>query len=168
MNGNDTNDKSEGTGSEMVSPWRKTKDTVQAKDNIELFLVENAGIPLSFWRKSFFFFGALDEDLHRLSGGRFSREVFLGKTHPVFCLGILPHGVGATACPCSSIPPFKAENYRFIRKGCRLLHTGYLMDRNSHLIESCHFNVPRSFAPRLSFKGEIPDKCLVEFHRRRE
>lgn len=145
----------------MESPWGKVKGTLQAKDHLEKVLVDNARLPLTFWRSRFLFFGAPDQELHRLTAGAFSPQASGWKTHPLYCLDILPDGIGARVCPCSSRRPSDVDKFRFIRKGCRLLHTGYVMDRNFHLIENLAFPVPRSLAQRVSFKGEVPEECLL-------
>jgi len=150
----------------MDSPWGKTKGTFHARDHIELVLTDNARLPLDYWRKNFFFSGAPDDELHRLTWGAFSPQVVSGKTHPVFCLDLLPHEVGALVCPCSSVKPSGAVSYRVIRRGCRLLHTGHVMDRHSKLIENLSFPMPRSLASRLSFRGEVPETCLMNVNRR--
>lgn len=151
----------------MDPPWKNTKGSFHARDRLDWVLTDNARLPLVYWKKHFFFFGAPDVELHRLTWGAFSPQVVPGKTHPVFCLDLLPQGVGALVCPCSSLRPSGAASYRFIRRGCRLLHTGYEMDRNSHLVESLSFPVPRSLASRLSFKGEVPEECLMKVDPRR-
>lgn len=145
----------------MKPPWGKLKGTLQARDHLERVFIDNARLPLAFWKKRFLFFGAPDQELHRLTGGLFSPEAAAWKTHPIYCLDILPEGIGARVCPCSSRRPFDVDTFRFIRKGCRLLHTGFVMDRNSHLIENLTFPVPRSLAQQVSFKGEVPEECLM-------
>ncbi len=149
----------------LEPPWDKKKGTLNARGHLERVLTENARLPLAFWRKRFLFFGAPDRELHRLTAGAFSPQVDAWKTHPLYCLQTSPHGIGAQVCPCSSSRPFKVSSFRFIRKGCRLLHTGFVMDRNSHLIENLAFPLPRSLAHQVSFKGEVPEECLLTVSR---
>ncbi len=119
-------------------------------------------LPVQHWKPGMFFAGASDKALGKLTGGRFPATTSPGKTHPVYCLDILPDGIGAVACPCTSRSPLDEQNRRFIRKGCRLTHTGHLLDRDSHLIESARLPVPPSIAGRLHFRGKVPDECIKE------
>jgi hypothetical protein len=130
-------------------------------------LVPGARLALQFWRRNFWFCGAPDEELHRLTGGRFAPQVVPGHTHPVFALRLVEHGIGCTVCPCSSSRPYDAASFRYIRKGCELLHTGHRMDRDSHLIEGLAFTLPRSLAAGLAFKGEVPEPCIATHERGR-
>lgn len=147
----------QGTG----PPWaEKPADSSATRDGTPE-LVSGAKLPVTLWRRNFWFRGAPNEDLHRLSSGRFAARFVPGATHPVFVLRPLDHGVGATVCPCSSQPPFGAAIYRLIRRGCQLRHTGHIMDRASHLIEGLAFTLPSSLAWKLSFMGEVPDSCII-------
>jgi hypothetical protein len=95
-----------------------------------------------------------------LSEGLFPAGPITG-THPVFSLQAQPDGVGFRVCPCSSKRPYHEKNPRYIRKGCRLLHTGHTLDRNSYLLEMIQFNIPRSIATELRFMGQVPEDCIV-------
>lgn len=119
-------------------------------------------LPLRLWKPRMLFFGARDAELSRITGGVFPRTVVPGKTHPLFCLKILPDGAGARACPCTSRAPSDGRNPRYLRKGCRLLHTGRELDRNTYLVETARFPVPRSVAQRARFWGEAPSSCIRE------
>ncbi len=81
-------------------------------------------------------------------------------THPLFVLERLP-GLGHRVCPCSS-KRFGAR--RHIRAGCELAYTGRRMDRDSYLVESCTFNLPRTpaFLEPLRFLGLVPPDCLED------
>lgn len=81
-------------------------------------------------------------------------------THPLFVLETLP-GLGHRVCPCSS-KSFGVR--RRIRKGCVLRYTRRQMDRDSHLVESCAFNLPLApeFLDPLRFMGLVPPECLEE------
>jgi len=145
----------------LESPWKSKTGSLSAQGNLELSLTINAHIPLKFWRKNFWFAGARDESLHALTGGEFSRDIVAGKTHPVLALNMLEHGVGCSVCPCSSKKPQSAACYRFIRQGCKLSHTGHVMDRNSYLVDGLAFSIPSSLAYELHFKGEVPQLCVA-------
>jgi len=119
-------------------------------------------VPVNHWSRGMLFGGARDRSLMKLTGGRFPSSSVPGKTHPVFCLAMLPDGVGALACPCTSRRPHDEINRRYVRKGCRLASTGRLLDRHSYLIETARFNVPRSVAGRLHFWGEAPRECVQQ------
>ncbi|MDD5204085.1 MAG: hypothetical protein PHS17_01615 [Desulfobacterales bacterium] len=106
-----------------------------------------------------FFRGLPDKLAYEWSGGQFPAKPGSGN-HPVFSSKPLPDGTGFRVCPCSSKRPFDEKSFRFIRKGCRLLHTGYTMDRNSYLIEKIRLNIPRTLAHRLRFLGEVPEECI--------
>jgi len=112
-----------------------------------------------------FFTGARDKDLTALTDGEFPRTTVSGKSHPVYSLEKLPDNVGVAVCPCTSKIPFGRGVFRYIRKGCRLRHTQHTMDRDSFLVEKVRFNIPRSVACELRFRGEVPDECLGLWNR---
>ena len=147
--------------SAFTSPWKNKSGNTTANNVLALILTSNARIPLKYWRRNFWFVGARDEDLHRLTGGRFARDFDPEKTHPIMALRVLEHGAGCVVCPCSSKKPFQASTFRFIRQECVLLHTGHVMDRNSYLVESLSFSMPVSMGGRVAFKGEVPEPCIV-------
>lgn len=122
-------------------------------------------LPLWLWKPRMLFFGAGDAELSRITGGVFPSRVVAGKSHPIFCLKILPDGAGARACPCTSRAPSDGRNRRYLRRGCRLLHTGRELDRNTYIIETARFPVPRSVAQKARFWGEAPSSCIREIQR---
>jgi len=134
--------------------------TPTAQNSLDLVLGSVSDLPLKYWRENFFFLGARDEELLGLTSGCFPATTTAAKTHPVFSLHHLPDNVGFTACPCTSRIPFNSIRYRYIKKGCRLQHTGYCMDRNSYLVEAFKLNIPASMAGKLRFKGEVPNEWV--------
>ena len=142
-----------------IQLWQ-SKRTVTADTHLELVLGSAHNLPLKYWKSNSFFFDAKDQELHRLTDGAFPKKLAARKSHPVFALYSLPNGIGFKVCPCSSKKPFDCSEFRFIAKDCRLEHTGYKMDRNSYLVESVEFNIPRSLAYKLWFKGLVPASCL--------
>jgi hypothetical protein len=122
-------------------------------------LTFNDPIPLKHWRPNFRFIGLSDGDLFRLSRGTFPRRLEL-KTRPLHSLGGMPHDIAYKVCPCSSRRPFDMRKVRYVREGCRLLHTNYVVDRKSYLIENVVLNVPSSLCRELRFLGEVPDECI--------
>lgn len=139
-------------------PWNGTGKT--AKKNLDLVLGSVVNLPLRYWSERMLFFGAPDEELSRLSNGVFPAKLVAKKTHPVFVLDVLPFGSGARVCPCSSQRPYRQGAFSFIRKGCRLLHTGTIQDRDAYLIDWLHFPLPPKMAYRLRFKGQVPQDCI--------
>jgi hypothetical protein len=144
----------------LETPWKSKTGSLTAQSDLERVLTINAHIPLKLWRKNFWFSGAGDEILHSLTGGEFSRDIVPAKTHPVLALNILEHGVGCNVCPCSSRSSRSAASCRFIRKGCTLRYTDYVMDRNSYLVDGLAFSIPSAMAYALHFKGEVPQLCV--------
>jgi len=143
------------------SLWAKKPASITAAKNLDLVLDAARNLPLLYWRPGFFFIGAKDKELLKLTDDHFPRKFVRGKTHPVYSLTPLPNNSGFKVCPCSSKKPFKKTKYRYIKKGCRLLHTGFEMDRNSFLIEGVKFNIPSTLAYQLLFKGQVPSRCLI-------
>ncbi|PKN29444.1 MAG: hypothetical protein CVU64_08095 [Deltaproteobacteria bacterium HGW-Deltaproteobacteria-21] len=139
--------------------WSSLPQTSTAEKNLDAILSSVTGLPLPYWRERMFFRGLPDDLSYEWSGGRFPAKLNSG-THPVFSFKPLPDGIGFRVCPCSSKKPFDEKSYRFIQKGCPLLHTGYTMDRHSYLIEKIQLNIPRSLAPRLRFLGQVPEECI--------
>ena len=141
--------------------WSRRPGAPTAGMNLSLVLVTGSQLPVRFWKPFFFFKGAGDPDLLRLSGGRFPLTTTPGKTHPVISLEPLPGLIGYRVCPCSTKKPFRARVIRYIRKGCRLLHTDRVMDQNSYVIESVEIPLPAALASKLRFQGEAPVECII-------
>ena len=146
-----------------ASLWSEKPGHTAIKEGIGRVLGAVTHLPILYWKARMFFRGAKDRELLKLTGNRFPAKP--KKTHPVFSLKPLPHDVGFRVCPCSSKKPFDGSGDRFIRKGCQLLHTGHIMDRHSYLVEKCFFNIPRSMAWNLRFKGEVPEDCIFRTKR---
>jgi len=140
--------------------WSSKKEDSAVDRSIEKILSAVTNLPLRYWKPHMFFTGARDIELASLTQGHFPVKQIKRKTHPIFSLEQLPLNTGFRVCPCSSKVPFQQKRFRFIRKGCRLLHTGHLMDRDSYLIEKVIFNIPSSVAFRLRFRGEVPEECV--------
>jgi len=134
--------------------------TMTAYRDLAAILGAMSRLPLRYWQERMFFTGARDSELLRLTGSRFPCKPGHEGTHPVFSLRPLPDGVGFKVCPCSSKRPLRTRSFRFIKKGCRLSHTGHVMDRNSYLVEAVRFSIPPSVASALFFRGQAPEKCL--------
>lgn len=144
---------------EPSSLWSSPPRTMTAERDLESILGAVTGLPLPYWKERMLFRGLQDKLSFQWSGGRFPARPGSG-THPVFSLKALPDGARFRVCPCSSKRPFGEKSFRFIQKGCRLLHTGYIMDRHSYLIEKIQLNIPDSLAPRLRFLGEVPEEHI--------
>jgi hypothetical protein len=140
--------------------WSSGPGTITADNDLDLVLGSTRNLPLRYWRAGFFFFRAPDEKLLETTGGLFPAKLIRGKTHPVYALHQLPDQVGFKVCPCSSKRPFDRIQFRYIKKGCHLLHSNEHMSRNSFLVETVKFNIPPSMAYRLIFNGEVPATCL--------
>jgi hypothetical protein len=119
----------------------------------------NDPIPLRHWRPNYQFIGLSGHELYQLSRGAFPRKLE-SKTRPLHSLEGLPHDIAYKVCPCSSKRPFDMLRVRFVREGCRLLHTNKAVDRNSYLIENVTLNIPSSFCRELRFWGEVPEECI--------
>jgi hypothetical protein len=122
-------------------------------------LTLNARIPLNYWRPDYQFLGLSDQKLYLLSRGAFPRKVE-PKSRPLHGLQGLPHNVAYKVCPCSTKRPPDMRKVRYVRQGCRLLHTNKAVDRNSYLIENVTLNIPSSFCRELRFRGEVPEECV--------
>jgi hypothetical protein len=122
-------------------------------------LTLNARIPLNYWRPDYQFLGLSDQELYQLTRGAFPRKLE-SKTRPLHSLEGLPHNIAYKVCPCSSKRPFDMLKARFVREGCRLLHTDHVVDRKSYLIENVTLNIPSSMYRELRFMGEVPDDCI--------
>ena len=158
-------DRSKLTGSAL---WQNPGGSVTAEKDLDLILGSVKNLPILYWRPSFFFFGARDEDLSDLTDHRFPAKLVPGRSHPVFSLRPLPNDVGFKVCPCTSKTPRIRSSFRFIQKGCLLDYTGYEMDRKSYLIEGITFNIPRSVAIGLRFRGKVPSECLITEKQRKK
>ncbi len=146
------------------SPWSRTQPTMTAERDLDAVLCSVRSLPLRYWRERMIFLGLKDTRFRGLTGGLFPAKT--GTTHPLFSLRKLPEEVGFKVCPCSSKKPFGDKPFRYVEKGCVLLHTGNVMDRNSYLVESIRFNIPSSEAYDLHFLGEVPPECLKQGHLR--
>lgn len=140
--------------------WAKKPASLTAAQHLDIVLGSVRNLPLRYWRSGFYFFRADDEKLLELSSRHFPKKLVSGKSHPIYSLHRLPDQAGFKVCPCSSKTPFNKKRFRYINKGCRLMHTHYQMDRDSFLIEAVKFNIPPPMAYRLLFKGEVPAECL--------
>ena len=140
--------------------WSSGLATMTADKNLDIILGSVVRLPLRNWRKNFFFTGAKDEEFLELTENKFPLKSVPNKRHPVFAIKSLPENAGFKVCPCSSKQPSKKREYRYIKKGCRLLYTNHLMDRHSYLVEEVSFNIPQSIACILRFRGEVPNNCI--------
>lgn len=122
-------------------------------------LTFNDPVPFRLWQPNYQFIGLRDQRLCQLSRGSFPHKVE-PKTRPLHSLERLPHNVAYKVCPCSSKRPFNMRRARFVRRGCRLLHTDHTVGRNSYLIENVTLNIPSSFWRELRFRGEVPEDCI--------
>ncbi len=142
--------------------------TPMAKQNIDLVLASVTHLPMAYWQPLFFFKGANDKELLRLSNGLFPLTTKPGKTHPVISLKPMPDNSGYKVSPCSTKRPWYAKTSRYVRKGCCLTPTGHPMDKNSYVIEHIEFPIPASLATKLRFLGKIPVECIVEISSNRK
>jgi hypothetical protein len=156
------------------SIWKATKASSPAspptaKANIDLILgsLHNKALAVSYWKPFFLFFGARDSILWQRSGGQFPNILIPEKKHPVISLKKLPDNIGCKVNPCSSIKPWTGRVIHFIEKGCKLKHTGHVMDRNSYIVDQITLPWPASRALELSFKGEVPLECIKIENRKR-
>jgi hypothetical protein len=140
--------------------WSRPGRTLTAKKDIGLILASVKNLPVIYWRPFFFFTGAKDADFISLTTGEFPVTTLPGKTHPVIALKPLPDGAGYRVNPCSSQRPRHCNTLYFIKKGCRLAHTGHEMDRNSFVIAHIEVPLPASIASTLRFRGEVPVACI--------
>jgi len=147
--------------------WLTKPATLTADRGLERILGSVLNLPIRYWRPHFFFFGTKDEDFSRLTDNQFPKKLVFGKTHPAFSLRPLPKGSGFKVCPCTSKRSFDKSHFRYIQKDCRLSHTGYVMDRNSYLVEDIIVNLPPSIANTLLFKGEVPSECMSSVGKRK-
>lgn len=142
------------------SVWEKPRGTLTAEKDLAKILGVTRNLPVRFWESRFFFVGARDADLFALSAGMFPVTTQPGKTHPVISLKPLPDKVGFKVSPCSSKRPWYLKEAYFIKKGCRLKHTDWEMDRNSYVVEHIEVPIPASIAINLVFKGQVPFECI--------
>ena len=145
---------------EGMDLWAKKPASLTAAQHLDTVLGSVRNLPLRYWRSGFYFVRADDEKLLKLTSGHFPKKLVPRKSHPIYTLHQLPDQTGFKVCPCSSKRPFNKSRFRYIKKGCRLMHTHDQMDRDSFVIEAVKFNVPPSMAYRLLFKGEVPAECL--------
>lgn len=140
--------------------WRKGRKTVTAPNDLDLILSSTVYLPVRFWRRNFYFSGALDETLSEHTGKAFPAKVVKGKTRPLFVLKASQQGISAAVAPCTSRTPYQFSHCHFIRKGCRLMHTGFETDKTSYVLDRFRLNVPGSLAETLRFRGEVPLSCI--------
>ena len=131
--------------------WGYPRKTMTADTDLELVLVDNARIPMAFWRKNFFFKGGNNQTIYTLTRGIFPAKADPRGTHPVLALKPIAGGLGFRVCPCSS----SGRSKRMIDKDSKLLHTGYIMDKTSYIIDRIPLTMPASQAKTLAFKGEV-------------
>lgn len=151
--------KSKGKGSGF---WSETKRDLTANNDLAVVLCSTINLPMRYWRSNFLFTGAMDEDLYEMTFGVFPAKPLPEKTHPVFCVQPLPHGVGAKVHPCSTKKPWKRGNQkpRYVQEGCSLLYTGFQIDNDSYLLAMIRLTIPSSMAMDLHFRGEVPAECV--------
>ncbi len=116
-------------------------------------------LPPAQWQDRMFFKGVADTDLRHHTGGRFPATLRPGMaSHPLFVLRARPSG--HLVCPCSSRGN-RNHNW-YIRKGCCLEMTEYVMDRDSFVIAHCSFTLPLDsrFSKKLKFLGIVPEDCI--------
>lgn len=140
--------------------WAHRCRTLTAKKDMGLVLASVLNLPVMYWRPFFFFSGAKDSDVVALTAGRFPATTQPGKTHPVIALKPLPNNAGYRVNPCSSAPPRNYGTIHFIKKGCRLAHTGYELDRDSFVVTHIEVPLPAGIAGKLRFRGEVPVECI--------
>ncbi len=138
--------------------WKEQLAVFVAEKNSDLILESAKSLPLEYWRKNFFFKGALNRKLRKWTCARFGDNTNPEGTHPVFALKPICSNAGFKVCPCSSAPQGKYS--RWIKKGTPLLYTGILMDKKSFLVERIQFNIPSSEAGKLNFLGEVPEEAI--------
>jgi len=113
-------------------------------------------MPVRFWDANMLFKG-VENAWWRLKTGGFPATNHSSGSHPLFVLAKIGNQ-GFRICPCSS----KGGSSRYIRKGCALMQTNEVVDRNSYLVERFSCTLPASAAfsaqPRLS--GIVPDACI--------
>lgn len=131
--------------------WGQPRRTMTADTHLELVLVNNARIPLAFWRENFFFKGGRNQTLHTLTKGQFPAKADPQGTHPVFALKPVAGGIGFRVYPCSS----SGKSNRWIDKHTKLLHTDFAIEKTSYIIDRIPFTIPASQATTLAFKGEV-------------
>ena len=141
--------------------WAHRSNADVISKNVERISGAVTHLPLAHWKEKMFFVGAEDRELDNLTEGKFPAKVVHRKTHPIFSLRSLPGGCGFVVCPCSSKRPYSQKTIHLIREGCKLIHTGYVMDRTSYLVDHIRFSIPRLVAYSLWFKGEVPNECIV-------
>jgi hypothetical protein len=143
----------------MKDLWQPSRT---ASRHLEDVLGATVNLPLRYWRPNMLFSGAPDDRLRRLTAGLFPLRLVKNKTHPLFCLHVLPDTVGCRVCPCTSSQPRRGVPQRFIRRGCVLSFTRRIMDRDSYLVDEIVFNLPADLAFRLRFRGRVPEECLID------
>lgn len=143
--------------------WAATPRTLTADRDLDQILGSVRGLPLRYWKKRMLFRGLPDRWARKWTGRQFPVRRSTG-THPVFSLAKLPGGIGWRVCPFSSKRPYQQTAFRYIQAGCRLQPTGYVLDRNSYLIEHIRINIPRAFATTLRFTGIVPEACIRDGH----
>jgi hypothetical protein len=139
--------------------WGFQEKTPTAANDLDLILPSVISLPLTWWRKNFFFKGMTDERLSEETRGDFPAIPKKQGTHPVFALKPVLNHIGFVVCPCSS--QLQYLKVPWIEKGTRLLHTHHEMDRRSYLITHIQFNMPASVATQLRFQGEVAHSDII-------
>lgn len=119
-------------------------------------------LPVRYWEKNMLFSGVSNVWWRKITGG-FPATKHSSGTHPLFVLGAKGN-YGFQVCPCSSSGNIGA---RFIRRGCKLLLSVNVTDRDSFLVERFAFSLPMNstFSDQPGFKGKVPETCI---HRSRK
>lgn len=133
--------------------WAKRK-----QDAWEILGDTMTKLPVRFWEENMLFSGVSNVWWRKQSGG-FPATKYSSGSHPLFVLKSKGN-VGFLVCPCSSSG---SPSARFISKGCKLLSSGNIMDRDSFLVERFAFSLPMNstFSDQPDFKGKVPETCIL-------
>ncbi len=115
-------------------------------------------VPPHLWEEKMFFMGADDLELKKQTQSFPGHLHKNSSSHPIYVLKTISN-FAHRLCPCSS----KRQPVSvYIKKGCSLNYTGYIMDRDSYLLEWIEFSLPRQteFLRGLDYKGIVPEECL--------
>lgn len=137
--------------------WGTRSRTLTAENNLDLVLGSTTHLPVKYWRKNFFFKGGRNEILRTLTRGEFPAKADPEGSHPVFALKPVLNHAGFVVCPCSS-SGWKKRTW--VNKGTPLLHTGYIMEKTTYIVDLIQFNFPASEALKLKFMGEVPEQAV--------
>ena len=139
--------------------------SLKARDErpIDVALVPNASIPVSFWRIGWFLTG-IDDNSWRCVTSESETETFpktlrkRHRTHP----GYVFEEIGNYAiklCPCTT----KGRWDPCIPRGCKLQVTDVEMTVTSYVLLRCACNIPRNsylFGKKPRFRGVFPPEQL--------